>query len=119
MPDAHVRPDRAVNTPARDIPADESEGRAVEAEAAAKVPPAGDPLLPPEGGVAASLPPVHLKALGGSALLFSSATIVSSLVSVLMLPLYTRFLTPADYGAIELVEQSLDFLTIIAGSRLL
>lgn len=40
-------------------------------------------------------------------------------ISFLALPLYTHFLTPADYGAIELVELTIDVLSIVAGSRLL
>jgi O-antigen/teichoic acid export membrane protein len=67
----------------------------------------------------APLPPVRLQALGGYALMFAAATMVSKAVSFLMLPLYTRYLTPADYGVIELIELSLDIISIIAGSRLL
>jgi O-antigen/teichoic acid export membrane protein len=34
------------------------------------------------------------------------------------LPIYTRLLTPADYGVIQLIEMTFDMLTILAGSRL-
>jgi O-antigen/teichoic acid export membrane protein len=46
-------------------------------------------------------------------------TLLSKGVSFFMLPLYARYLTPADYGVIELIENSLDVLQIVAGSRLL
>jgi O-antigen/teichoic acid export membrane protein len=63
--------------------------------------------------------PVQFKALGKGALMFAAAAALSKAVSFVMLPLYTRMLTRADYGALELVENTLDFMTIIAGSRLL
>jgi O-antigen/teichoic acid export membrane protein len=74
---------------------------------------------PPPPLTEAPLPPVRLQSLGGYALMFAAATMVSKAVSFLMLPLYTRYLTPADYGAIELIELSLDMISILAGSRLL
>jgi O-antigen/teichoic acid export membrane protein len=77
-----------------------------------------DPLMP-SGPREGDLPPVQLASLGGNALLFAGVAMVSNAVSFVMLPLYTRNLTPADYGAIELIELSLDILTIAAGSRLL
>ncbi len=39
-------------------------------------------------------------------------------VSFVMLPIYTRFLTPADYGTIELLSMILDFVGIILGLRI-
>jgi O-antigen/teichoic acid export membrane protein len=89
-----------------------------EAEAGGGVPMGGDPLMPAGAGEAAP-PPLQLQALGKSALLFAGAAIASKAVSFVMLPLYTRYLSPADYGAIELIELSLDIITIAAGSRLL
>lgn len=38
-------------------------------------------------------------------------------VSVIMLPIYTRYLTPADYGTVELLSMLIDFATIIFGAR--
>src|SRR5687768_2331694 len=35
-----------------------------------------------------------------------------------MLPIYTRYLTPADYGVLQLVEMSLDLIAIVFGSHL-
>jgi O-antigen/teichoic acid export membrane protein len=39
-------------------------------------------------------------------------------VSLVMLPIYTRYLTPADYGVLQLVEMSLDLIAILFGSHL-
>ncbi len=78
----------------------------------------GDPLMPPVD-IESAPAPVQFKALGKGALLFAGAAALSKAISFVMLPLYTRELTRADYGALELVENTLDFMTIIAGSRLL
>jgi O-antigen/teichoic acid export membrane protein len=91
---------------------------AAEAQAGGGIPIGGDPLMPPAGGETAPQP-FQFEALGKSALLFAAGAVVSKAVSLVMLPVYTRYLTPADYGAIELIELSLDIITIAAGSRLL
>ena len=44
--------------------------------------------------------------------------ILQRCVSFVMLPIYTRFLTPADYGTIELLSMILDFVGIILGLRI-
>lgn len=51
-------------------------------------------------------------------MVYAFGIIVGRAVSFLMLPIYTRFLTPADYGVLALVEMTLDFISIIAGARL-
>lgn len=38
-------------------------------------------------------------------------------VSLLMLPIYTRFLTPEDYGTVELLSMLIDFAAILFGAR--
>ena len=38
-------------------------------------------------------------------------------VSIIMLPIYTRYLTPEDYGTVELLSMLIDFATIIFGAR--
>jgi len=38
-------------------------------------------------------------------------------VSLIMLPIYTRYLTPADYGVVELLIMLIDFAAIIFGAR--
>lgn len=39
-------------------------------------------------------------------------------LSVVMLPVYTRFLTPADYGVLALITMTLDVVMIVAGGQL-
>lgn len=51
-------------------------------------------------------------------MVYAFGIIVGRAVSFLMLPIYTRFLTPADYGVLALVEMTLDFISIIAGAKL-
>lgn len=51
-------------------------------------------------------------------LVYAVGMIIGRAVSFLMLPIYTRFLTPADYGVMALVEMTLDFISIVAGARL-
>jgi len=38
-------------------------------------------------------------------------------VSLVMLPIYTRYLTPSDYGVVELLTMLIDFAAIIFGAR--
>ena len=66
-----------------------------------------------------SLPPLQFASLGGYAAMFAGVTMLGRLVGFLLLPVYTRYLTPADYGVIELVNLSLDLISIFAGTRLL
>jgi O-antigen/teichoic acid export membrane protein len=49
---------------------------------------------------------------------YAAGILVSRAFSVLMLPIYTRYLTPADYGVLALVEMTLDFISILAGAKL-
>lgn len=44
--------------------------------------------------------------------------VLSRLVGFVMLPLYTRVLTPADYGVLELLQLASDLVTMIAGMGL-
>lgn len=52
------------------------------------------------------------------ALVYGLGTIASRAVSFLMLPVYTRYLTPADYGVMGLIELTLDIIAIVAGAQL-
>jgi len=38
-------------------------------------------------------------------------------VSLVMLPIYTRYLTPEDYGVVELLSMLIDFSAILFGAR--
>jgi O-antigen/teichoic acid export membrane protein len=51
----------------------------------------------------------------GHAGIYTVGIILNRAVSFLMLPIYTRFLTPADYGILELLEMTVDVVSIVAG----
>ena len=38
-------------------------------------------------------------------------------VSLIMLPIYTRYLTPENYGVVELLSMLIDFASIIFGAQ--
>jgi O-antigen/teichoic acid export membrane protein len=54
----------------------------------------------------------RLKELGRHSAIYGVGSIVSSLIAVFLLPLYTRYLTRADYGAIETLVAASAVLTI-------
>lgn len=58
------------------------------------------------------------KNVGKHALIYGLGMVLSRAVSFLMLPVYTRYLTPGDYGVMALVEMTLDFIAIIGGGQL-
>jgi len=49
--------------------------------------------------------------------LYAIGNILSRAVAFLMLPIYTRYLSPADYGVMALIDMTLDVIAIIAGSQ--
>lgn len=49
--------------------------------------------------------------------IYLTGSILRRCVSFIMLPIYTRCLTPSDYGIIELLTMVLDFVGIIIGLR--
>ena len=58
------------------------------------------------------------RGVGKHALIYGLGMVISRAVSFVMLPIYTRYLTPADYGVMALVEMTLDFISIIGGAQL-
>jgi O-antigen/teichoic acid export membrane protein len=56
--------------------------------------------------------------VGRHALVYAVGILASKAISFVMLPVYTRFLTPADYGVMELIEMTLDVIAIVAGARI-
>lgn len=50
--------------------------------------------------------------------IYGLAMILRNLASIIMLPIYTRYLTPADYGVIELFSMALDVVSIVLGVRI-
>ncbi len=53
----------------------------------------------------------YLRRLATTGAAYTAANIVSKLIAVALLPLYTRYLTPADYGAAEVL-----FAAVVAAS---
>lgn len=80
------------------------------------------PELPRESGAsgeangAARGTPVG--SMGRHAAIYLAGILVSRAVGFVMLPFYTRYLTPADYGVMQLLDMTLDIIAIVAGTRI-
>jgi O-antigen/teichoic acid export membrane protein len=61
-------------------------------------------------------PPLSGTSLRRHAIRYAIGNILTRAVAFLMLPIYTRYLTPADYGVAALVEMTLDVIGMIAGA---
>jgi O-antigen/teichoic acid export membrane protein len=55
----------------------------------------------------------ELKRLGKHSAIYGLGGLVSRILAVLLLPLYTRYLTPADYGEVETLIAATTVLTIV------
>lgn len=55
------------------------------------------------------------KSLGKQSAIYGAGIVIGKLASFIMLPVYTRFLTPADYGVLELLSMTIDVVGMIAG----
>ncbi|MFM9043850.1 MAG: oligosaccharide flippase family protein, partial [bacterium] len=53
----------------------------------------------------------YLRRLATTGAAYTTSSVLSKLIAVALLPLYTRYLTPADYGAAEVL-----ITTVIAAS---
>jgi O-antigen/teichoic acid export membrane protein len=49
------------------------------------------------------------------AAIYAIGVILNRAVSFIMIPIYTRYLTPSDYGTVELLTMTIDVVSIIAG----
>lgn len=85
---------------------------------------AADPTDPTDDSSAAggaaegTQPSFRMGNLGRHSLIYGLGILLTKAVAFLMLPIYTRFLTPADYGILQLVTMILEVATIFAGSRI-
>lgn len=70
---------------------------------------------PPEGAAA---PAAGFGAIGRQAALYALGTILGRAISFVTLPFYTRLLTPAEYGVIQLVLMTFELVAMVAGSRI-
>ena len=59
-----------------------------------------------------------MRRVGRHTLVYGAGMMLTRAVSFIMLPVYTRFLTPADYGVMELIGMTLDIISIVAGAKL-
>ncbi len=55
----------------------------------------------------------YLKRLVSSLAAYQLADVVSKLIAVLLLPVYTRYIAPAGYGVVELLANSVIFVSIV------
>jgi O-antigen/teichoic acid export membrane protein len=55
----------------------------------------------------------YLKRLVSSLAAYQLADVVSKLIAVLLLPVYTRYIDPAGYGVVELLANGVIFLSIV------
>lgn len=53
------------------------------------------------------------KKLGKDTALYGAGIALSRMVGIIMLPIYTRFLTPADYGILQLLEITVEIVAIL------
>ncbi|HYC52482.1 MAG TPA: oligosaccharide flippase family protein, partial [Gemmatimonadaceae bacterium] len=67
---------------------------------------------------AADAPSSGVASIGRHAILYAIGNILGKAIAFLMLPIYTRYLSPADYGIAALVEMTLDVVAIVAGSQI-
>ena len=68
--------------------------------------------------MATSATPFKMSRIGRHGLIYGGGVVLSKAVAFLMLPIYTRYLSPADYGVLRLLEMVLEVASIVAGSRL-
>lgn len=51
-------------------------------------------------------------------LIYAAGVFLGKAIAFVMLPIYTRHLTPADYGVLQLIDMTLEVASIMAGSRI-
>jgi O-antigen/teichoic acid export membrane protein len=57
----------------------------------------------------------QLRKLGKHTLVYTAGMMLGKVASFIMLPVYTRYLTTADYGVLELLGMTIDVIGMIAG----
>ena len=62
--------------------------------------------------------PFQMGRIGRHTLVYAVGILLAKAISFVMLPIYTRYLTPSDYGVMELIEMTLDVVAILAGARI-
>jgi len=59
---------------------------------------------------------VQIKTIGKHTLIYALGIMIGKAASFIMLPIYTRYLTPSAYGTLELLEMTTDVIGMIAGA---
>jgi O-antigen/teichoic acid export membrane protein len=72
----------------------------------------------PAAPAAAPALPFDMRRVGRHTIIYAVGILLSRAVSVVMLPIYTRYLTPADYGVLELIGMTLEVIAIFAGAQI-
>jgi O-antigen/teichoic acid export membrane protein len=57
----------------------------------------------------------QIKTMGRHTMVYGAGVVLGKLASFIMLPVYTRFLTPADYGVLELLAMTIEVIGTVAG----
>src|SRR5204862_2953786 len=73
---------------------------------------------PSEGVSGTTTTPFQMSRIGRHGLVYAAGLVLSKAVAFVMLPVYTRYLTPADYGLLQLIQMVIEVASIVAGSRL-
>jgi O-antigen/teichoic acid export membrane protein len=60
----------------------------------------------------------QLKKTAKDSVIYGIGTALRQLTALVMLPIYTRYLTPADYGVVELLTITITFVSIFIGLRI-
>ena len=74
------------------------------------------PPAPPAGPAGDA--PLRMGSVAKHVMVYGAGVVLGRAVSFIMLPVYTSFLTPADYGVIQLIEMTLDMIAIVAGGQI-
>jgi O-antigen/teichoic acid export membrane protein len=61
----------------------------------------------------------QLKTLGKHTLVYTAGIMIGKLASFVMLPVYTRYLSPSDYGVLELLGMTIDVIGMVTGAGIL
>lgn len=56
-----------------------------------------------------------IRQLGKHTLIYGAGIAIGKIASFIMLPIYTRYLSPTDYGTLELLSMTIDVISMIAG----
>ena len=68
--------------------------------------------------MATTAKPFKMSRIGRHGLIYGTGLLLGKAVAFVMLPVYTHYLTPADYGLLQLIDMVLEVASIVAGSRL-